>query len=138
MKTIKYLLMLAGLLMLCSLSLSAQRQPPDFPMWCHGSPGVAQAKGRTLTVVFNEGTVPAGESLKAGVCSWLDRGLRPGEPTRIVDVRPSAGEARNTAREINEGAYWTFWVYNAGTYMKATTSFTGRVKNKPVKFDNND
>lgn len=134
MNRIACAVVLTGILLVCSSGLAAQ-QPPDYPMWCHGSAGMAQANGKTLTVVFRGGTQPAGQSLGPGVCSWLDRGLRPGEPNRIVDVRPSPGEARITARHINEGAAWTFWVYNAGTYMKARASFTGKVKNKPVKID---
>ncbi len=121
--------------LLAYASGAAAQQPPDYPMWCHGSARMAQANGKTLIVDFKGGTQPAGQSLAPGVCSWLDRGLRTGEPNRIVDVRPSAGEARITASHINDGAEWTFWVYNAGNHFNARVSSSGLAKHKPVRID---
>jgi hypothetical protein len=107
MNRVRFCWLLAIGLLACASGVAAQ-QPPDYPMWCRGSAGMAEANGNTLIVVFKEGTQPAGQGLPPGVCSWLDRGLRPGEPNRIVDVRPTAGEARIKADHINGGAESTF------------------------------
>jgi hypothetical protein len=104
-------------------------------MWCHGQQGMASSDGKNLIVTFKAGTQPATKSLDPGVCAWVDRGLRPGEPTKIVDVRPTPGEARSTAGHINSGMDWTFWVYNAGSYLKATTSYKGKATHKPQIMD---
>jgi hypothetical protein len=109
--------------------------PPDYPLRCHGGANMARTNGQTLIVDFNKSGGAAGAGLVAGQCSWDDRGFRPGEPTRIVDLRPTVGEARNTARSINGGAVWTFWVYNKGPYMRAVADYPGTPRQKPVRFD---
>ena len=124
-----------AIIMLGWATVLVAQSPPDYPMWCHGQEGMATANGNTLIVVFKAGTKPATKALEPGMCSWLDRGLRPGEPTRIVDVRPTPGEARITAGHINTGMEWTFWVYNAGSYMKARASYKGKVTQKPHIID---
>ena len=93
-----------------------------------------------MTVDFSAGTQAAGgraENLKPGQCSWVDRGLRNGEPTQIrleivyfaqqqqarhgspVDRSPTAAEnypdAQNVPQYLSSGDhYWSFWVYNTG------------------------
>jgi hypothetical protein len=116
-------------------AVAGAQSPPDYPMWCHGQQGMATSDGKNLIVTFKAGTQSAKTSLDPGVCSWLDRGFRPGEPTKIIDVRPTPGEARITASHINDGMDWTFWVYNAGNYMKARASYKGKVTKKPQNID---
>jgi len=133
MNRVEACLMFAGVLLLGAVGMAAE--PPDYPMWCQGRAGMARSDGRSLIVEFRAGTAPAGQSLEPGVCSWLDRGFRPGEPTRVIDVRPTPGEAHITAQHINGGAAWTFWVYRTGDHMKAVASYRGKTKNKPVRID---
>jgi len=109
--------------------------PPDYPLRCHGAANMARTNGQDLIVAFNKSDRPAGAGLAAKQCSWDDRGFRPGEPTQIVDRRPTVGEARDIARSINAGATWTFWVYNKGSYMRAVADYRGTPKQKPVPFD---
>ena len=109
--------------------------PPDYPMWCHGAPGMAHASGAKLVVVFKRGTGPAGRALPAGTCSWLDRGVNPNEPNRIESVEYSATNALVAARALNSGGSWSFWVYNNGPYMKARISVQGLTKNRPMIID---
>jgi hypothetical protein len=67
-----------------------------------------------------------------GHCSWLDRALRPREPTRILYQVPAGTNARSIADAINaNGVITTFWVYNAGRYMKATAIAPGAQTRKP-------
>ncbi len=103
---------------------------PDYPIRCRGVGGMASTDGKNLIVDFKKGAHTAGQ-LQPGQCSWLDRGLRPNEPTRIADSRPTADEARNAAARINAGDTWTFWVTNAGTSLKATASAKGTPTQKP-------
>ena len=103
---------------------------PDYPIRCRGAHGMASTDGNNLIVVFKKGDRPANQ-LQPGQCSWLDRGLRANEPTRISDLRPTADEARNAAARINAGDTWTFWVTNAGTSLKATASAKGTPTQKP-------
>jgi hypothetical protein len=104
--------------------------PPDYPIRCRGARGMASTDGKNLIVDFKKGDRPATQ-LQPGQCSWLDRGLRLNEPTRITDTRPTADEAHKTAANINAGTTWTFWVTNTGTSLKATASAKGTPNQKP-------
>lgn len=110
---------------------SLVRSDPEFPIRCRGAHGMASTDGKDLIVVFRKGDRPADQALQPGQCSWLDRGVRANEPTRIADGRPSAVEASNTAESINAGDTWTFWVVSAGTFFRATASAKGAPNQKP-------
>ena len=124
-----------AILVLSATAAMYAQSPPDYPLWCHGQGGMATSDGKNLIVTFKAGTQPAGKSLDPGVCSWLDRGFRPGEPTKIVAVESYPGTAQSAARSINSGMEWTFWVYNAGSYLKARADYRGRATHKPQKID---
>ncbi len=98
---------------------------------CHGARGMATANGRNLVVEFARGVRSADQALQSGQCSWLDRGLSANEPARLVDVRPSAAEAQETAARINAGETWTFWVVNEGSSFKATALARGTPTRRP-------
>jgi len=122
----------------CLLALppnSTAQRPPDFPLQCHGAEGMASTSGKNLIIDFKSSDQAADDSLPAGYCSWRDRGMDLREPTRIVDERPSQGEARRTAELINTGKTWTFWVFNVGRFFRATASAMGTPKSKPVRYD---
>lgn len=104
---------------------------PEFPLRCHGARGMATANGRNLVVEFARGVRSADQALQSGQCSWLDRGLSANEPARLVDVRPSAAEAQETAARINAGETWTFWVVNEGSSFKATALARGTPTRRP-------
>jgi hypothetical protein len=126
---------LLGAIVCVGFLATSSATPPDYPLRCHGAPNMARTNGQDLIVEFNKSDRPANAGLAAKQCSWDDRGFRPGEPTQIVDRRPTPGEARNIARSINGGAIWTFWVYNKGSYMRAVADFRGTPRRKPVPFD---
>jgi hypothetical protein len=91
-----------------------------FAMRCHGGRGIASAQGATLIVQFTGSAKAAAQGLAPGQCAWADRGLRAGEPTKIVVPLESAAQARNGVTQINTGGTWTFWVYNTKTSFQAT------------------
>jgi hypothetical protein len=117
------------------LSATSAATPPDYPLRCRGTAGMANAEGKNLIVEFSKGDRPAGEGLKAGQCSWDDRGLRPYEPTRIIDSLHGNEGAKDIAVHINSGDIWTFWVYNAGTFFRAVNCWQGTPKHKPQPID---
>ena len=125
----------AGSLALAFSLHLAEAQPADFPLRCKGSTGMASANGKNLIIEFTKGDRPADQGLQSGQCSWLDRGLRSNEPTRVVQERPTVGEAQSTAKLINAGETWTFWVFNAGEFFRANSSARGMPKNKPQRID---
>lgn len=100
-----------------------------------------------MTVDFVAGTQATGgraENLKPGQCSWVDRGFRQGEPSRVrleivyfaqqkqtlhgspVDRSPTAAERYPDAQNVPQylssaNRYWSFWVYNTNNgYLQAT------------------
>ena len=96
-----------------------------FQIRCHGSAGMASVSGKNLIVDFRAGDHPAGQALRAGQCSWLDRGLNANEPTRIVKEYDSVRDAQNAVKSINSGDIWTFWVFNVGRFFHATEGKQG-------------
>jgi hypothetical protein len=122
----------AGSLVKTTPSQLVNSEPgPEFPIRCHGARGMASTDGKNLIVDFARGDRAADQALQPGHCSWPDRSVRPNEPTRIADARPTAAEAQNIAARINAGDTWTFWVVNAGTLLKATASAKGTPTQKP-------
>jgi hypothetical protein len=111
---------------------SLAQTPPDFPIWCKGTAGMASSSGQNLIIDFTPSNNRAPDGLAPGQCSWLDRPLRSNEPTRIVSKQFSVSTAKQIAGEINRGADWTFWVFNSGRFLKGTTSSRGQQKRKPA------
>ncbi len=103
-----------GVAPLTSTPATPTAPPFHFALRCRGSVGMASTNGKNLVVEFSKGDLPANQGLQPSQCSFLDRGLRPNEPSRIVDERPSEGEAQHMAELINAGATWTFWITNPG------------------------
>jgi hypothetical protein len=96
-----------------------------FPMRCRGNGTMASAQGTTLMVRFEKVNHPAAQGLSPGECSWLDRAVRPNEPSLIEVPLASAAQARNGVAQISAGGLWTFWVYNANTFLRATAVAKG-------------
>jgi hypothetical protein len=113
----------------------AMAQPQDFPMWCHGSSGMASVAGQDLVVNFTPADGPADNQMESGQCSPLDRALNPNEPTRIVYQMRSSATAQTNAGVFNHGGFWTFWVFNDGQVWKATVASAEATTHKPVIID---
>jgi hypothetical protein len=115
----------SGLVSGASTSLTATPRPSTFPMRCRADGNMASAQGPTLTVRFAKAAKPAAQGLQPGQCSWLDRGVRASEPSRIEVPLASAAQAKNGVTAINAGGMWTFWVYKANTVLRATAVAKG-------------
>ncbi len=116
----------------------------------NSTPGTTVVTGEqmmNMTVDFVAGTRGAAPvtNLSPGQCSWVDRGFRQGEPTRIrlemvyfaqqqqarhgsgVDRSPTAAERYPDAQNVpqyltSSDRYWSFWVYNTNNgYLQATS-----------------
>ena len=86
----------------------------DLPMWFENG---------KLTVKFQAGQSPADAGLKPGQGSWLDRGLRPGEPTRLVQQMSEDRANQIIATLRNPDAHWTFDCFNTNQgYLYVTAS----------------
>jgi hypothetical protein len=100
--------------------------PDTYPIICRGidtfkvidTVGPAGAKGVGFT--FTLGTSKAKDGLSTGQCSWVDRGMRPGEPGRLSQASESAGDW--TKELSSSDSYWKFNVYNAGDQLQATSA----------------
>jgi len=130
-RALRFALAMTALLLASSFSARAQ-EPQVYPMWCRGATGLAGASGQRIVIFFLSTPGPAQPSMSRGHCSWLDRGLRPREPKEIIYQVPAGTDARATANAINaDGVIWTFWVYNAGRFMQATTIAQGALTQRP-------
>jgi outer membrane protein OmpA-like peptidoglycan-associated protein len=114
-----------GIVFLLDAPGTTVAQPPSYEFRVRGSGFGRIASGDILikrgsspaffrlVVSFKPGLLPAGQGLEPGEGSWLDRGMRPNEATRIEgDV------AKNLAVQVvqslgkDPNAYWSFWIYN--------------------------
>jgi len=125
----------AGGLALALSSLAVAQPPPDFPLRCSGRADMASTSWNNVIVEFVPANGQASEGLQPGQCSWLDRALRNGEPTRVVAETRAVGTAQSIAAAMNRGETWTFWVFNAGRFFHATANARGAATRKPVPFD---
>jgi hypothetical protein len=96
---------------------------------------MASAEGKALIVGFRPANHPAKEGLQPGQCSLPNRGLYPNEPNSLIDETQSPGEAQNTADDINQGRYWTFWVWSDGKYFYGSAYSDRETTVKPTSID---
>lgn len=112
--------------LLCGES-AARGTAESYPLVCRGGGGSVAgiAPERQLVFKFARGTKPAGEGLAPGECSWLDRGMREGEPDSLYQQVAEGSESLKTGGTLapehrwfeelrSEDNYWTFDVYNDG------------------------
>ena len=112
---------------LCWMSQSSFADPAGFKLVVRGGEVRMQplkgmnAKEVELTVDFKFGTKPVSDGLNPGEGSWMDRGMRLGEPTRLI-YRTTRGNAENIAASLrNPRVKWAFWCNNTGKgYMDVT------------------
>jgi F5/8 type C domain-containing protein len=109
-----------------TLTYAYDKAPDSYPLVCRGTDslkviavdGPAGSKG--IGFKFIPGTGPAKGGLLPGQCTWLDRGMRPGEPATLAQP---LGGAVDWIKDLNSPSnYWTFKVYNAGEQLLATAS----------------
>ncbi|HEY3027963.1 MAG TPA: hypothetical protein VGJ55_17570, partial [Pyrinomonadaceae bacterium] len=98
--------------------------PDSYPLVCRGTYALkimdfdGPVPFRWVGFNFIPGTGPAKNGLKAGQCSWLDRGMRADEPDRLAQP---IEYTQVWNKELNSSdSYWTFNVYNAGDQLQAT------------------
>ena len=124
-------LILTSVVGVALIATEAAFAQPDFPMWCRGKNGTASTNGQNVIVDFVPANGAAPNGLGFGECSWLDRPLRSGEPTRIVAEVFSVTTAQEIAASINRGQLHTFWVFNAGRFFHANAESAGAQRQKP-------
>ena len=111
---------------------TATKPKDTYPLVCRGTEALkimdfdGPVPFRWVGFNFIPGTKPANDGLLPGQCSWLDRGMRPGEPARLAQP---IEYTQVWNKELNSSdSYWTFNVYNAGGQLQAT----GAERNKRI------
>jgi hypothetical protein len=108
---------LARLIMVSALFTATTALPAmgqtNYPLRLRGSSGITTAyTNGNLFIQFQPGDSPAGNSLQPGQGSWLDRGLRPTEPT-VLKQTVSEDDAKTIADYLrSENHFATFYCYN--------------------------
>ena len=111
-------------------------QPVSYPLRVRGggklrisSQATKTASLVKLIVEFEAGSGAASGALRPGQGSWLDRGMRPGEPTRLEYYIHES-----TAQKIfdylrSPGNSYTFECYNTNKgYLQVTKAYTKSVR----------
>jgi hypothetical protein len=109
-------------------------RPRSYPLVCRGGPSleiVIWPDSRNIGFKFVKGTKPAGEGLDPGECSWIDRGMNAGEPSRLsqyvedldsLKAGTLAPENRWYEELHSSDKYWTFMVYNKSRQLNVTSA----------------
>jgi hypothetical protein len=122
----------ATLIIILGLSLQAMATPPSYPLRVRGGAKLRVWAENTRTpslvkliVVFEFGTRRAGAGLRPGQGSWMDRGMRSGEPTRL-EYYIHENDAQGIIDYLRSaGNYYTFECHNTGKgYMQVTKAYT--------------
>ncbi len=102
------------------VSLVAGTAQQSYPLVCRGSSSanISFKPERRLVLKFIKGIGPADSGLSAGQCSWVDRGMRAGEPDLLIQQVPEGADEQpeyKWASELRDAdTYWTFDVYSDG------------------------
>ena len=109
-------------------------RPPGYPLVCRGGPSleiVIWPDSSNIGFKFVRGTKPAGEGLAPGECSWIDRAVNAGEPSRLsqyvedldsLKAGTLAPENRWYTELHSSDKYWTFMVYNKSRQLNVTSA----------------
>src|SRR6266849_5261890 len=124
--------------MIFIFSVSEAAPPESYPLVCRGAatfetnpgpvlwpgcPVIDQSICKYAGFTFRPGSKPARDGLAPGECSWLDRGMRAGEPNRVVQrIEPVAGvEKYAWIKDLHSpDSYWIFNVYSYVGVLVAT------------------
>jgi hypothetical protein len=128
-------LRLAVALIVVGLAMEAIAAPPSYPLRVRGGKlRITFEKTQTkdlwkMIIQFNPGGRPAGEGLRPGEGTWMDRGMRAGEPARLeYFVSEATGKGIFDYLQ-SSGNYYTFDCYNTGKgYMQVTKAYVKSVR----------
>ncbi len=128
--------LIATLAIILSLSLQSIATVPSYPLRVRGGGRLRVWSEATKTpslvkliVEFEAGPGRADAGLRPGQGSWLDRGLRAGEPTRL-EYYVHESDAEKIVNYLRTGAnYYTFECFNTGKgYMQVTRAYAKSVR----------
>ena len=118
------------------LSHGALAAAPSYPLRVRGGGGLRLSQQRTqtaslvkLVVEFEAGKGRGDAQLRPGQGSWLDRGMRSGEPARLEYYAHESDAQKIVDYLRSPAAYYTFECYNTGKgYMQVTKAYTKQVR----------
>jgi hypothetical protein len=125
----KVLAMLAVILVIFGFSIQELVAQPGYPFTFRGGGNMRTWLQETenppllkLNVEFEPGTRPAGEELRPGQGSWHDRGMRSGEPNRLVISFTNKAAANKMMRGLKDpNVSATFNCFDTGEgYLKCS------------------
>ena len=126
-----------GALIVLALSTTARAQdkPTSYPLLCRGSKDskiVTSSAAAFAVLDFHKGNQPAESGLAPGECSWMDRGIREGEPGSLIQgASTSSLVTGRSDKKLDWGwiealkdsdKYWMFYVYNERGALVVTDS----------------
>jgi hypothetical protein len=124
------------LVIIIGLSLQVTAAPPSYPLKVRGGGNLQLWTESTQTqslvkliVKFAFGTRQAGAGLRPGQGSWLDRGMRSGEPTRLEYYVHQSDAQKIIDYLRSPASYYTFECYNTGKgYLQVTKAYSKSVR----------
>lgn len=136
MRTTKLLPTTYILILVLSLVATAAAAAPSYPLRVRGGGRIRLSTENTqtqslvkLVVEFDPGTRQASSGLRPGQGSWLDRGMRSGEPTRL-EYYLQVDDAQKIIDYLRSPAnYYIFECYNTRKgYMQVTKAYPKSVQ----------
>jgi hypothetical protein len=125
----------ATIVTILGLALQATAAP-SYPLRVRGGGKLRLSTENTQTpslvkliVEFEFGTRRADDGLRPGQGSWLDRGMRTGEPTRLEYYVHETDAQKIIDYLRSPGNYYTFECHSTGKgYMQVTKAYPKRVR----------
>jgi hypothetical protein len=117
-------------------AMSAPAAEKSYPLRVRGGGALRctseQTKTSSLTkliVMFNFANHSGSAGLRPGEGSWLDRGGRPGEPSRLEYYLHESDAQKIIDYLRSPGNYYTFECFNTGKgYLQVTKAYTKSVR----------
>jgi hypothetical protein len=129
---------------LCLMSEASFAEPAGYQLVVRGGENIHPQIKRVssdrvdLIVDFKFGTKPVGDGLSRGQGSWMDRGMRPGEPTRLIYRTSTANALYIRAGLGSPEKSWAFWCSSTNKgYMNVTSDVQagGKKADRPTRID---
>lgn len=102
------------------LPATAQAEPHSYLLMCNGGGNMRALIGSNGSIQLDFAAGHTAGAPRAGECTWVDRGFRPGEPTVLAMRQDRAGAEYLLRGMLDDGRFFVHAYNDGGTRMMVT------------------